>query len=169
MDPKTALFHLPVLFSTWGWLCLKGMRSRLIFVQLLVTLWTVACQAPLSMGFSSQEYWSESPCPPLGGLSDPGIKPVSVMSPALAHRFFTTRTSWEACLEGRVSFFTQRHHSLAAAWPKALWVPWHPVHPILLQRLVLHTAKGKPSHLLFPSHQYIPWKKTEAAPPSLHF
>ena len=39
--------------------------------------WTVACQAPLSMGFSRQEYWSESSCPPPGNLPNPGIKPRS--------------------------------------------------------------------------------------------
>ena len=44
-------------------------------VRLFVTLWTVACQAPLSMGFSKQEYWSELPCPPPGDQSDLGIKP----------------------------------------------------------------------------------------------
>ena len=47
----------------------------------LVILWTVACQAPLSMGFSSQEYQSGLPCPPPGNLSDPGIE---LTSPALA-------------------------------------------------------------------------------------
>ena len=52
-------------------------------VQLFVTLWTVACQAPLSMGFSRQEYWSGLPCPPPGDLSDSGIEPMSLMSPAL--------------------------------------------------------------------------------------
>ena len=50
----------------------------------------------LSMGFSRQEYWSGLPCPSAGHLSDSGIKPVSVMSPALAGRFFTTSTTWEA-------------------------------------------------------------------------
>ena len=49
--------------------------------------WTVACQAPLSMGFSRQEYWSGLPFPSLGCLPNPGIKPVS---PALAGGFFTT-------------------------------------------------------------------------------
>ena len=44
-------------------------------VRLFVTLWTVACQAPLSMGFSKQEYWSELPCSPPGNQSDLGIKP----------------------------------------------------------------------------------------------
>ena len=48
-----------------------------------VTPWTVACQAPLSMGFSWQEYWSGLPCPPPGGLPDPEIKPMSPRAPAL--------------------------------------------------------------------------------------
>ena len=45
---------------------------------------TVARQTPLFMKFSSQECWSGLPCPPLGDLPDPGIKPVSLMPPALA-------------------------------------------------------------------------------------
>ena len=48
----------------------------------LGTSWTVACQAPVSMGFSRQEYWSGLPCPSLGDLPDPGNKPLSVISPA---------------------------------------------------------------------------------------
>ena len=44
---------------------------------------TVACQAPLSMGFSRQEYWSGLPCPPPGDLPTPGIEPLSLTSPAL--------------------------------------------------------------------------------------
>ena len=55
-----------------------------------MTLWTVACQASLFMGFSRQEYWSGLPCPPPGDLPIPGIEPVSLMSPALAGRFFTS-------------------------------------------------------------------------------
>ena len=43
----------------------------------------VACRAPLSMGFSRQEYWSGLPCPPPGDLPDPGIEPLSLTSPAL--------------------------------------------------------------------------------------
>ena len=58
--------------------------------------WTVAHQAPRSMGFSRQEYWSGLPCPPSGNLPDPGIKLMSLMSPALADWFFTTSTTWEA-------------------------------------------------------------------------
>ena len=51
--------------------------SHFSHVWLFVTLWTVACQAPLSMGFSRQEYWSELPCCPPGDLPHPGIKRVS--------------------------------------------------------------------------------------------
>ena len=54
------------------------------------TPWTVARQAPLSMGLSRQKYWSGLPYPPPGDLPDLGIKPVSSASPALSGRFFTT-------------------------------------------------------------------------------
>ena len=56
---------------------------------------TLVHWAPLSMGFSGQEYWSGLPCPPLGDLPDPGFKPMSPMSPALAGRFFTTSATWD--------------------------------------------------------------------------
>ena len=56
-------------------------------VQLFATPWTVARQAPLSMGFSRQEYWSRLSFPSLGHITDPGIMPVS---PALVGAFFTT-------------------------------------------------------------------------------
>ena len=69
------------------------MQSCFSRVQLFVTLWTVAHQAPLSMEFSRQKYWSGSPCPPPGHCPNPGIKPESLMSPALAGRFFTTRAT----------------------------------------------------------------------------
>ena len=59
-------------------------------VWLLATPWTVAHQAPLSMGFSQQEYWSGLLVPPPEGLPNPGIKPTSSASPALAGGFFTT-------------------------------------------------------------------------------
>ena len=55
-------------------------------VHLFGTPWTVALQAPLSIGLSSQEYWSELLFPPPGDLPNPGIKPES---PELAGRFFT--------------------------------------------------------------------------------
>ena len=61
-----------------------------------VTLWTVARQAPLSVEFSRKEYWNGLPSPPPGDLPEPGIKPVSLKSPALARGLFTTSTTWEA-------------------------------------------------------------------------
>ena len=61
-------------------------------VCLFVTPWTVALQAPLSMGVSRQEYWSGLPCPPPADLPDPGIELMSFTSPALAGSFFTTNT-----------------------------------------------------------------------------
>ena len=59
------------------------MLSHFSHIQLFVTLWIVARQVPLSMGFSRQEYWSGLPCPPPGELPDPRIKPVSPVAPAL--------------------------------------------------------------------------------------
>ena len=56
----------------------------------------IAGQAPLSIGFSRQEYWSGLPCPPPRDLPNPGIKLGSLMSPALAGGFFTSSTTWEA-------------------------------------------------------------------------
>ena len=60
--------------------------------------------APLSMGFSRQEYWSELPCPPPGSLLEPGIEPVSLMSAALTGGLFTTSSTWEAPLFGLMLF-----------------------------------------------------------------
>ena len=68
-----------------------SMRAQLLsHVRLFVTPWTVAPQAPLSMGFPRQEYWSGWPFPPPGELPNPGVEPTSPVSPVLAGRFFTT-------------------------------------------------------------------------------
>ena len=55
------------------------------------TSWTIACQAPLSMEFSRQEFWNGLPFPTPGDLPDPGIETTSLASPASACRFFTLR------------------------------------------------------------------------------
>ena len=70
--------------------------SHFSHIRLFVTPWTVGQPAPLSMGFSRQEYWSRLPCPPPGDLPNLGIEPMSLMSPALAGRFFTASAIWEA-------------------------------------------------------------------------
>ena len=71
-----------------------AMLSCFSHVRLFATLWTVARQAPLSTGFSRQEHWSGLPCPSPGDLPDPGIEPVSLMSPEVAGGFFTTSTTY---------------------------------------------------------------------------
>ena len=92
-------------YPTFGWLytlfivllsCMCACMLSHFSHVLRVTLWTAARQAPLSTGFSRQEYWSALPCPPLGDLPDPGIEPVSLTSPALAGGFFTISATWEA-------------------------------------------------------------------------
>ena len=67
-------------------------------VQLFVTPWTVAYQAPLSMGFSGEESWSGLPFPPLGDLPDPGIEPASF---ALAGGFFTSEPPGKQKVQSR--------------------------------------------------------------------
>ena len=63
----------------------------------LMTSWTVAHQAPLSIRFSKEEYWSELPFPSPGALPDPGIKSAY---PALAGRFFTTEPPGKSNMGG---------------------------------------------------------------------
>ena len=70
--------------------------SRFCCVWLCATLCTIANQAPLSMGFFRQEYWSGLPCPSPGDLPNPRMEPISLMSPALAGGFFTTSATWDA-------------------------------------------------------------------------
>ena len=67
------------------------------------TLWTVAHQAPLSVGFSRQEFWNGLPSPPPGDHPTPGIEPTSLIFPILAGSFFATRATWEAPPLGLVS------------------------------------------------------------------
>ena len=81
---------------SWVYVYVCVVLSHFSCVQLFVTPWAVACQAPLSMEFSRQEYWSMVPFPPPGDLADPGIKQASLKTPALAGRFFTSRATWEA-------------------------------------------------------------------------
>ena len=93
-------FNIMLLILSYlgGFLCVcQPVRGCYCFscVQLFVTVWTADWQAPLSMGFHRQKYWNRLPCPP-PDLSDSGIEPGSLMSPALACGFFTTITTSEA-------------------------------------------------------------------------
>ena len=73
-------------------MCAKWLQSCLA----LCNPWTAPHQDPLSMGLSRQEYWSRLQCPPPADLPDPGIKLISLTSPASADKFFTTGSTWEA-------------------------------------------------------------------------
>ena len=78
----------------WHTVC--AVLGRVSHVQLFATLWTVARQAPQSMGFSRQEYWSGLPFPTPGDLPGPRIEPMPFISPVLAGRLFTASGTWEA-------------------------------------------------------------------------
>ena len=84
--------------SSFSYLCVYVCTHicTLSSVWLFVTPLTVACQAPLSMGFSRQEYWSRLPFSSPGDLSDPGIETESLASPALAGWILYHYTTWEA-------------------------------------------------------------------------
>ena len=87
------------------------MLSHFTHVWLSATQWTVACQSHLSMGFSRQEYWSRLLFPPPGDLPHPGIEPMSLTSPVLAGRFFTTSATCEALTLVSVQLF---NHSVVS-------------------------------------------------------
>ena len=92
----------------------------------LETPWTLACQAPLSLGFSRQEYRGGLPCPPPGDLPDPGIKPECLMSPALADRFCTTSITWKG----------PQISSLLSLLRQSQSLPEPPIFPLCTQHLV---------------------------------
>ena len=100
---------LPCVTQSWTWkgplwvmcVCPKLLSCLWLFAN----PWTVAHQVPLSLGFYRQEYWSGLPCPPPRDLPNPGIEPVSLMSPALAGRFLTPSATWETPA-GSVLHFT---------------------------------------------------------------
>ena len=79
-------------------------------------LWTMTCQDPLSMGFSRQEHWSGLTCPPPEDLSDPGIEPASLMSPALSARFLTISATWETLYMVYPSWKINAYTLLRSIW-----------------------------------------------------
>ena len=91
------IFCCILLFTYY--LCRNFYTHSLSWVRLFMTPWTVTCQAPLSMEFSKQRYWSGLPFLFPGDRPCPGIKPASLISPALAGGFFTTSSAWKAPLQ----------------------------------------------------------------------
>ena len=106
------------------------MLSNFSCVWLFATLWTVACQPPLSMGFSRQEYWSGFPWPSPGDLPYLGIESMSLMSPALTCVFFTAGTTWEAYelyFMSNIPFtLTQLSGAISNCSPLFPWTYWTP-------------------------------------------
>ena len=82
--------HILCIYILLGNYTCCAVLSCFSHVQLFETPWTVAHQAPLSMGFSKQEYWSGLPFHTPGYLTKPGVELTSLVSPALADGFFTT-------------------------------------------------------------------------------
>ena len=106
-------------------------------VQLFVTIWTIAHQVPLSVGFSRQEYRSRLPFPSPGYLPDPGIEPGP---PALADGFFTTSATWEApktsykranlskkrtFVPSDIPMLYMEDMIFSTVTPQVLWVHWY--------------------------------------------
>ena len=136
------------------------MLSCFSYVQLFATLWTVACQAPLSTGFSRQEYWSGLSFPSSGDLPNPGIRPLSLMLPALAGRFLTTRTTWEAPPNYfLITVDTVQHsvaHSCLTFWfPMDCSSPGSSVHGIFKARILEKVAISCPKGSLAPGIELV--------------
>ena len=125
--------------------------QSLSHVQLSVTPWTVD-QAPLSMRFSRQEYWSGLLCPPPGDLPDPGTEPVSLTSPALAGELFSTRATWEAHLNHIISdqIRSVTQSCLTICGPMNCSTPGLPVHHQLPEFTQTHIHQV--SDAIQPSH-----------------
>ena len=115
---------------------LLGLIAVLSCVQLFVTLLTLACQDPLSMEFSRQEYWSGLLFPTPGDLSDPRRM---MQPPASLGRFFTNNASWEALYLGSICFCFYFHYS--RKWVKKnLAVIFVSVLPVFLSKSFIVTG-----------------------------
>ena len=110
-----------IIESLFLWMLLGCVRSCFSHVQLFLTPWTVAHQAPLSMGFSREEYWSGLPCPPPGDLPNPGIKPTSLTSSALAGGFSLALAFRSWIRTGKIISSLKKAHSTCWSKPES-WV-----------------------------------------------
>ena len=122
--------------------------KSLLSCLILGTLWTIANQAPLSMGFSRQEYWIWMPCPP-SGIFPTGTEPAFLTSPALEGRFFTISATWEAQIysDNVILFSAENKWTIKlwksmeetwmhfTKWKKPIWknFKWFQLYDILLK------------------------------------
>ena len=93
---RVRMVNIPSHWWTLGNLCVCVCACSFSCVQFFVTLWTVAFQAPLSMGFSRRDYWCGLPYLPPGDLPDLGMEPMSACISCISGRFFAHWTTWEA-------------------------------------------------------------------------
>ena len=129
---------VPQFVSSLTYSGAPGYRScaqLLSHVQLLITPWTVACQAPLSVGLPRREYWSELPFPPPGDLLDPGTEPTSpaLATDSLPLNLRESMHTWaheqpHADLCACLSY----HFSGISAWEYSFWVVWLGVACLIL-------------------------------------
>ena len=119
--------------------CMCTLR-HLSFFLLCSTLWTVAHQAPLSMEFSRQEYWSGLLCPPPGDLPNPGIEPASPTLPVLAGRFFTLS-------QGRSSMGKKKREEYKGLSIRLTWI-----------LKFLYNLPPWAIHFIFPSSTFLSYK-----------
>ena len=119
------------------------MLSHFIHVQLFATPWTVACQAPISMEFSRQEYWSGLPCPPFSrGSSQPRDRTCISTTPALEAGFLTISATWEG-------IYT------CACMLSCVWLFVTPLNCSLIgSRVMEYTRQEHRNGLLLPSFIY---------------
>ena len=107
-----------------------------------VTPWTVACQAPLSMGLFRQEYWNGLPFPPPENLPDPGIEPVSLESLTLVGRFFATVPPGKTTTEAQYHIYWVSNDTLQSyhiSWAFSLR-SFHTFSSLLIQLKPLPTS-----------------------------
>ena len=117
-------------------------------VQLFVTLWIIAQQAPLSMKFSRQEYWNGLPCSTPGDFLNPEIESSSLASPALAGRCFISAPSWEA-----PQFLVPilKTYYMPTILPKTYEIL---VLPVDAGKFILHSQRGRISFARGPSSNH---------------
>ena len=123
------------------------------------TPWTVTYQALLSMGFSRQEYWSGFPCPPPGDLPNPGIRPISLMSPALAGGLFTASAIWEGWWGNKMISAKNVKHCRAQVWGALKKQAWGTlrVAPLAGGLGLSHDPQGRRSLRHFSLHPHKLW------------
>ena len=115
-----------ILLFCWDFYCFLTAFRRLVCMRSHFSRSCLfACQTPPSMGFSRQEYWSGLPFPSPGNLSDPGIEPMSLTSPALAGRFFTTSATEKQDLEDLEKNFWRPEWTSSFLWFEKLLLRSH--------------------------------------------